>query len=62
MTYERHATLCMRIISLTGEKLNREVSSMKEEKKEKIAVDPNGMYTGRPIDQNERPVQDADDL
>ena len=35
---------------------------MKEEKKEIIVVDPNGMYTGRPIDQNEQPVQDADDL
>ena len=35
---------------------------MKEEKKEKIVVDPNGMYTGRPIDQYEKPVQDADDL
>ena len=36
--------------------------NMKEEKKEKIVVDPNGMYTGRPIDPDERPIQDADDL
>ena len=35
---------------------------MKEEKKEKIVVDPNGMYTGRPIDPEDRPIQDADDL
>ncbi len=35
---------------------------MKEEKKEKIVVDPNGMYTGRPIDKDEKPIQDADDL
>ena len=31
-------------------------------KKEKIVTDPNGSYTGRPKDPNERPVQDADDL
>ncbi|MCL2053948.1 MAG: hypothetical protein FWG90_05855 [Oscillospiraceae bacterium] len=24
--------------------------------------DPNGSYTGLPIDKNEKPVQDADDL
>ncbi len=35
---------------------------MKEEKKEKIVVDPNGMYTGRPVDLDEKPIQDADDL
>ena len=50
------------IISLTRAKLNREVKAMKEKKKEKIVVDPNGMYTGRPIDPDERPIQDADDL
>ena len=33
-----------------------------KEKKEKIVSDPNGSYTGRPIDRNEKPVQDADDL
>ena len=31
-------------------------------KKEKITVDPDGMYTGRPIDSDEKPIQDADDL
>ncbi len=33
-----------------------------KEKKEKIITDPNGSYTGRPMDPNERPIQDADDL
>lgn len=27
-----------------------------------IETDPNGSYTGRPQDRNEKPVQDADDL
>ncbi len=32
-------------------------------KKEKpIVTDPNGSYTGRPEDPEEKPVQDADDL
>lgn len=34
----------------------------KSTKKEKIATDPFGSYTGRPIDPEEIPVQDADDL
>lgn len=25
-------------------------------------TDPNGSYTGKPVDQYEKPVQDADDL
>ena len=36
--------------------------AQKSEKKEIIVVDPNGSYTGRPLDANEKPVQDADDL
>lgn len=32
-----------------------------EKKDETIITDPNGSYTGRPIDGNQ-PVQDADDL
>lgn len=28
----------------------------------KIVTDPNGSYTGRPQNKNEKPVQDADDL
>lgn len=31
-------------------------------KEEKIISDPNGSYTGRPLDREEKPVQDADDL
>ncbi len=31
-------------------------------KKEKIATDPNGSYTGRPADPKDKPIQDADDL
>lgn len=27
-----------------------------------IVTDPNGSYTGRPKDSDERPIQDADDL
>ena len=29
---------------------------------EQISVDPFGSYTGLPVDGDERPVQDADDL
>jgi hypothetical protein len=36
---------------------------MKKEKPTPIYnTDPNGSYTGRPEDENETPVQDADDL
>lgn len=31
-------------------------------KKQKIVTDPNGSYTGRPVDPTEKPIQDADDL
>lgn len=27
-----------------------------------VVTDPNGSYTGRPLDREEVPVQDADDL
>ncbi len=33
-----------------------------EKKKKLIQVDPQGSYTGRPEDETEVPVQDADDL
>ena len=33
-----------------------------KEKKDKIISDPNGSYTGRPMDRKEKPIQDADDL
>ena len=29
---------------------------------EPSSTDPLGMYTGKPIDENENPVQDGDDL
>ncbi len=35
---------------------------MNHKKKDKIITDPFGSYTGRPIDNNDKPVQDADDL
>ena len=28
----------------------------------KIVSDPDGSYTGRPVDDREKPIQDADDL
>ena len=34
--------------------------TMKKEKP--IITDPNGSYTGKPVDPEEKPVQDADDL
>lgn len=30
--------------------------------KKKIITDPDGSYTGRPLDKDQKPVQDADDL
>lgn len=58
-------------------KLNLEVSKMRKrfEKRtarlgetvpkrfqDPIVTDPNGSYTGRPKDPDDRPIQDADDL
>ena len=37
-------------------------SPMKKEKTSPIITDPQGCYTGRPIEKYETPVQDADDL
>lgn len=31
-------------------------------KNKRIVTDPNGSYTGRPKDLEEKPIQDADDL
>lgn len=36
--------------------------STEEEKPSPIITDPQGCYTGRPIEKRETPVQDADDL
>ena len=30
--------------------------------KDNLKTDPNGSYTGKPLDKYEKPVQDADDL
>lgn len=46
----------------------REVIGMKRRKKDEkklpqgVYTDPMGSYTGRPLDEGEKPVQDADDL
>lgn len=34
----------------------------KSEKEERIITDPFGSYTGHPVNADERPIQDADDL
>lgn len=33
-----------------------------KKQQERIVTDPNGSYTGRPVDPKEKPIQDADDL
>lgn len=33
-----------------------------ETNEEKIITDPNGSWTGVPLDKDEKPIQDADDL
>jgi len=43
-----------KVIEKGGESVNK--------KEEKIITDPQGSYTGRPVDRYEVPVQDADDL
>ena len=35
---------------------------LKDKKQEKIITDPFGSYTGKPLENDEKPVQDADDL
>lgn len=36
--------------------------TLSNEKPSPIVTDPQGCYTGRPIEKHELPVQDADDL
>ena len=36
--------------------------SLEKKKPSPIITDPQGCYTGRPIEKHETPVQDADDL
>lgn len=38
------------------------MSKKTKENNEKIVTDPFGSYTGKPLDPEERPIQDADDL
>lgn len=38
------------------------MSKKKKDQESLIITDPFGSYTGMPIDPEERPVQDADDL
>ena len=38
------------------------MAKQKDRKMDVINTDPNGSYTGRAQDPNERPIQDADDL
>ena len=38
------------------------MAKKKSEKEERIITDPFGSYTGHPVNADERPVQDADDL
>ena len=40
----------------------RHIFSPEEPKSSPIITDPQGCYTGRPLEKYETPVQDADDL
>ena len=46
----------------TGKKHIRLSQPMGEVRPRPIITDPQGCYTGKPIEQFETPVQDADDL
>ena len=43
-------------------KNKKENKTNKNNKKEKIISDPDGSWTGVPLDKYEKPIQDADDL
>lgn len=43
-------------------KLLQQQPTVEEVKPSPIITDPQGCYTGRPIEKHETPVQDADDL
>ncbi len=46
-----------------GDSINNLVNSIVEEYKEKTEkFDPNGSYTGINVEEDEKPIQDADDL
>lgn len=42
--------------------MKRRKKRIKEQKASPIITDPQGCYTGRPIEKDETPVQDVDDL
>ena len=43
-------------------KITNSMPPMEKKKTSPIITDPQGCYTGRPIEKYETPVQDADDL
>ena len=43
-------------------KKNEEIREKRKDLPAPIVTDPNGSYTGRPVDSYDRPIQDADDL
>lgn len=45
-----------------SEKKKRKIKSIKAPAKNEIISDVQGSYTGVPLDKNDMPVQDADDL
>lgn len=51
-------------MSKKDKKLSKKVSSVVDAfvDEDSFKIDPNGSYTGRPLDKYEKPVQDADDL
>ncbi|MDR2557921.1 MAG: hypothetical protein LBC86_00015 [Oscillospiraceae bacterium] len=51
-------------ISAESAKMNNVMQKPREMIADMIApdTDPNGSYTGAPVNRNEKPVQDADDL
>lgn len=49
-------------MSKKKEKTREDLNFVPEVVSQNIVTDPNGSYTGRPIDRDEKPIQDADDL
>lgn len=51
-------------MSKSNKKLSKKVDSVVKSfvDEESFKTDPNGSYTGHPADENEKPIQDADDL
>ena len=51
-------------MSKSNKKLSKKVDSVVKSfvDEQSFKTDPNGSYTGRPADKDEKPVQDVDDL